>query len=270
MAFQESSNLAKADCTPHIVSMTHAMTPATHTKIAHLAKRYQAASGLGMQVLSMIGGRAENLLERLPDNVKDRLEAGTERALLAALRTANSSRSVVGDQAGWLNTVATTAMGAAGGFGGLPSALAELPVTTTVLLRAILGVAAEHGFDPDSASVQATAIDVFATAGPLEVDDGSDLGFLMARATVTGPALNKIITAVAPKFAAVMGQKLAAQTVPVLGAVAGAATNYAFTSYYQEMAHVRFGLLRLSETSGTPIAELTQALRDEMNPKIRA
>jgi len=34
--------------------------------------------------------------------------------------------------------------------------------------------------------------------------------------------------------------------VPVLGAAAGAATNYAYTSYYQDMAHVHFGLRRLS------------------------
>ena len=44
----------------------------------------------------------------------------------------------------------------------------------------------------------------------------------------------------------VLGQKLAAQSVPVLGAVAGAATNYAYTSYYQEMAHVHFRLRRLA------------------------
>jgi len=47
-----------------------------------------------------------------------------------------------------------------------------------------------------------------------------------------------------------MGQKLAAQAVPVLGAVAGAATNYAYTSYYQDMAHVHFGLRRLARLHG--------------------
>lgn len=34
--------------------------------------------------------------------------------------------------------------------------------------------------------------------------------------------------------------------MPVLGAVAGAATNYAYLSYYQDMAHVQFGLRRLA------------------------
>ena len=34
--------------------------------------------------------------------------------------------------------------------------------------------------------------------------------------------------------------------MPLIGAVAGAATNYAYTSYYQEIAHVQFGLRRLA------------------------
>ncbi len=47
---------------------------------------------------------------------------------------------------------------------------------------------------------------------------------------------------VAPRFAAVLTQKLASQAVPIIGAAAGAGTNYAFADYYVEMAHVHFGL----------------------------
>ena len=64
--------------------------------------------------------------------------------------------------------------------------------------------------------------------------------------TVTGVALQRLISRVAPRLATVLGQKLAAQTVPLLGAAAGAATNYAYTGYYGEMAHVHFGLRRLA------------------------
>jgi uncharacterized protein (DUF697 family) len=63
-----------------------------------------------------------------------------------------------------------------------------------------------------------------------------------------------------------LGQKLAAQTVPVLGAVAGAATNYAYTSYYQEMAHVHFGLRRLAIEADIPHAQLIEALRQHVAP----
>jgi hypothetical protein len=226
-----------------------------------LAKRYRAAGGVGIQLLNLIGGQAENLLEKLPAPVRDGLGNQTERALRAALKAAQGSRQRVPDQPGWLNTAVTTAMGAAGGFGGLPSALAELPVTTTVLLRAIQGIAAEHGFDPEEEGVQFDCIQVFATAGPLEEDDGSDLAFLSTRVLVTGSAVQALIARVSPRLAVVLGQKLAAQTVPVLGAVAGAATNYAYTSYYQQMAHVHFGLRRLAITADRDQDELIEALR---------
>jgi len=47
----------------------------------------------------------------------------------------------------------------------------------------------------------------------------------------------------------------------VVGAVAGAATNFAYTSYYQEMAHVHFGLRRLAIDEGLPREALLADLR---------
>jgi hypothetical protein len=155
-------------------------------------------------------------------------------------------------------------MGAAGGAGGLPSALAELPVTTTVLLRAIQGIAAEHGFDPDLPEIRKECLSVFASAGPLAQDDGADMAFLSTRVTLTGGTVHGIIRSISPRLATVMGQKLAAQTVPILGAAAGAATNYAYTSYYQQMAQVHFGLMRLARDSGQPREALIAALRQEV------
>lgn len=215
-------------------------------ELDRIARRYTAAGGVGISVLNVIGGQAENLLERLPQTVRGQLEGVTLRALEHAMTAAHASRDRVPDQPSWLNTAVASAMGAAGGVGGLPSALAELPVTTTLLLRVIEGVAEEHGFDTGSDSVRFDCLKVFSAAGPLADDDGSDLAFLTARLALSGKAVQAILHRVAPRLAVVMGQKLAAQTVPVLGAVAGAATNYAYTSYYEDMAHVHFGLRRLA------------------------
>ncbi|MDD9722555.1 EcsC family protein [Sulfitobacter sp. PR48] len=233
-------------------------------ELDRLAKRYRAANGLGMNVLNLIGGSAENLLDRLPKALRTNLERATLSALQQAMKAAHSSRSVVPDQKSWLNHAVSAAMGAAGGAGGLPTALAELPVTTTLLLRVIQGVAVEHGFDPGAENVQFDCVQVFAAAGPLSGDDGADLGFLAARMTLTGKAVQAVVHRVAPKLAIVMGQKLAAQTVPVLGAVAGAATNYAYTSYYQEIAHVHFGLRKLAIDADVPHAELLKGLEARM------
>ncbi|MFK7745523.1 MAG: EcsC family protein [Roseobacter sp.] len=229
-----------------------------------LARRYKRAGGLGIEVLNLIGGRAEGLLDQLPNAVRGGLEQATTRALEQAMKAAHESRAIVPDQKGWLNSVAGAAMGAVGGMGGLPTALAELPVTTTLLLRVIQGVAVENGFDASAQNVQFDCIQVFASAGPLEADDGADLGFISARVTITGAAVHGVIAKVAPRLATVLGQKLAAQTVPVLGAVAGAATNYAYTSYYSEMAHVHFGLRKLSVDADVPLDVLVDALRQRV------
>lgn len=234
---------------------------AVEAQLDALAARHAQAGNLGIQLLNVIGSRAEALLDRLPEEMRDRLGDGTQQALELAMGAAHRSRGVVGGQPGWLNRAVTTAMGAAGGFGGLPSAMAELPITTTILLRAIQDVAAEYGFDPDEKGVQFDCIQVFAAAGPLDHDDGSDLAFLSTRVAVTGKAMHALIAKVAPRLGTVLGQKLAAQTVPVLGAAAGAATNYAYTSYYQQMAHVHFGLRRLAIESDVDHTDLIEAFR---------
>ena len=205
-------------------------------------------------------------MERLPDGVKTSLESATERALAVALEAAQQSRGVVRDQKSWLNTAMSTAMGAAGGAGGLPTALAELPVTVTVLMRAIQGIAAEHGFDPADPEIRQLCLTVFASAGPLADDDGGEMGFLAARVTLTGATVHGLLARVAPRLATALGQKLAAQTVPVIGAAAGAATNYAFTSSYQQMAHGVFGLHAVSRRSGVPYDQLVEQLRLRLSP----
>lgn len=246
--------------------MTETQLPvcSVDAEIAALAKRYKGANSLGMQVLSLIGGKAEGLLERLPAPARSGLDEATKRALTLAFMAARHSRGVVRDQKTWANTALATAMGAAGGAGGMPSALAEIPLTVTVLLRAIQGIAAEYGFDPHDPAVARECVMVFASAGPLETDDGGETGFLAARVTVNGATLQGLIARVAPRLSTVLGQKLAAQTVPVLGAVAGAATNYAYTGYYQQMAHVHFGLMDLARRSGVPREDLVADLREAM------
>ncbi|MFC5739462.1 EcsC family protein [Sinirhodobacter huangdaonensis] len=240
--------------------------PKLVTELDALARRHRGASGPVMQVLGFLGGSAEGLVNRLPAGVRSGLEGATERALDTAMAAARRSRGVVADRPDWVNTALATAMGAAGGFGGLPGALAELPFTVTMLLRAIQGIAAEHGFDPASDEVRLECLRVFASAGPLARDDGTDMGFFTAKVTITGTGVSGLIARVAPRLSVVLGEKLAAQTAPVLGAVAGAAVNYAFTSYYQEIARVHFGLKRLARDSG----EDEGLLREELVARITA
>ncbi len=223
--------------------------PALTEALDRLAARHRAASGVGMQVLGLIGTSAESLLAKLPEPVRAGLETTTARALETAFEAAARSRDFAPDRPDWVNTALTTAMGMMGGVGGVATSLAEIPFTVTMLMRAIQGIAAEHGFDPAQDAVRLDCLRIFASAGPMRADDGSDMAFMAAKISVTGQGLQSLIGKVAPRLSAVLGQKLAAQAAPVMGAVAGAAVNYAFTSYYQEIARVHFGLKRLAKTA---------------------
>lgn len=235
---------------------------AVAARLRSLAAGHARAANAGIELLNLLGGQAERLLERLPPEGRARLQGVTERALHGAMQAADRSRGVVPENPFWMARALTTAMGAAGGFGGLPGAIAELPFTTTLLLRTIQDVAAEHGFEPGERGVMFDCVQVFAAAGPLSHDDGADLAFIGTRVAVSGAALQALIARVAPRLAAVLGQKLAAQTVPVLGALAGATINYTYTGYYRQVAHVHFGLKRLAIEADRDHAELVAVFRD--------
>lgn len=254
-----------ADNTPHVPSRQAVLPPiadpTVHVQIDRLARRYLDAGGLGMEILAAIGGSAQGLIDRLPGFVRGRLDDITLAALNRAFSAAQRSRRLVRDRGDWFNRLASTVSGAAGGVAGLPGAMIEMPVTVTMLLRAILEIAAEHGLDPDSDDVRMEALRVFAAAGPMAEDDGTDLGLLAAKMSITGQTVQGLIARIAPRLSAVLGQKLAAQATPIFGAMAGATINYTFARYYQEIARVHFGLLRLAEETGIPREALTEAIR---------
>jgi hypothetical protein len=215
--------------------------------IAALARRYKRANGPVMQVMNRLGGSLENQLDLLPAPVRGQIETVTARALEAAYGLARHTPDL--GRRGPLAAVMVS--GAAGGAGGFATALAELPVTVTLILNAIRAEARAAGLDPDALGVREDCLRVFGAGSPLAGDDGVNTSFLTARLALTGPTVQNLITAIAPRLAAVLGQKLAAQAVPVVGAVTGAALNAAFLTYYRELARIRFALLRLSQEHGT-------------------
>ena len=227
-------------------------------ELIRLVQRYNNAGGLVIELLNALGQQADGVLGQLPLKVRDGLEVATEKALIQAMKAADRSRSIRGSDSGWLQTTFATALGAAGGAGGVGTALAELPVTTTVFLRAIQDVAHEKGFDATSENVKFDCVQVFAAGGPLSEDDAADLAFLSSRMALSSGGTQKLIAWVTPRLAAVLGQKLAAQMVPVIGATTGALTNYAYMNFYREMAHVHFGLRRLSIEGDVPHPELVE------------
>jgi hypothetical protein len=229
------------------------LTDDARTAIADLAARQRRANGLLMKAINFVGGHVEDTLKLLPKGARTQIDTAARNALqssydvAAKSRTGRIGRAIQSDR---MHKILSTLSGALGGLGGLPTALAELPVATTMIFRAVQGVAAQYGEDPTSPETRLQCLAVFGAGGQGPEDDGVDTAFFGARLGLTGASLNALIGKVAPRFATVLSQKLATQAVPVLGAAAGAGTNYAFTDYYVEMAHVHFGLRKLARIHG--------------------
>lgn len=242
------------------------LTPEQSAAVTALAKRWHRANGPVISTLNKLGSKIEDQLALVPKALREKVEELTADALERAYGVAAHGKKLP-DGKGRATLAAAMLSGAAGGAGGVATALAELPFTVTVLLHAIRREAEAQGYDPDDPWIMAEALRTFSSGSPVTADDGINTAFFSARMALTGPALQGVIASVAPKLATALTQKLAAQAIPVLGAVSGAAMNAAFLRYYREMAAIRFSLLRLSETYGA--ASVTAAFTEAIEqPRI--
>jgi hypothetical protein len=76
----------------------------------------------------------------------------------------------------------------------------------------------------------------------------------------------RLVTQVASRFGMVVTQKAAAQAIPVIGALGGAAVNYAFIDHFQLVARGHFTVRRLERKYGKDIVLAAyEELRREIN-----
>ncbi len=146
--------------------------------------------------------------------------------------------------------------------------LFDIPFTTTTILRTIAEVARDSGEDIESEGTKRACLEVLAFGGPSDNDDETEIGYWVTRVGMNHLALNLLMKSAAGRFGLVLSEKFLAQAVPVAGAVAGGALNYAFTDYYQNMAQVHFCLRALDRRTGQPEAvricfrDMVRAARD--------
>ena len=80
------------------------------------------------------------------------------------------------------------------------------------------------------------------------------------------PALVQFLNKIAARFQIVISDKLAAEAVPVAGAVTSSLINAAFTDHFNRVAEFHFGILRLEQTLG---AEMVQAAYRQAVERVR-
>ncbi len=231
----------------------------TLDELRSIVTQHEAAGGLLTQLMEYVGDKVESLTSRMPPTWHAQLQKATDHALnrayTAAVKTQGKANATsrTGRALAWADgerwhKVATGVTGTLGGLGGLATTLADLPVTTTLILRSIQQIAAGHGEDIEAPEVRAQCLAVFGMSGPLKDDDDVDAGLWAVRTAVNGKMVAEVVKAILPRFGVVVSQKALAQATPFLGAIAGGAVNPIFTTFYQEMAHVHFRLRKLEHT----------------------
>lgn len=224
--------------------------------------------------LSILIGHQIDLAETIvPERLIKAANVAAAAALRVALRTAVASLP----QSGKLSkprfhTALAALSGAAGGAFGLATLPVELPLSTTIILRSIAEIARDAGENVDDPSVALACLQVFALGGGEEAGPASNSGYLAVRAMLsksvqqatrvmlqrgladeTAPALVRFLGQIVTRFGVVVSQKLVAQAIPVIGAVAGAAINAAFADHYQSLARAHFAVRRLERLYGVDV-----------------
>jgi EcsC protein family len=208
---------------------------------------------------------------------------GLELALHVALRTM-PQRPFAGSQL--LHKALATASGAAGGAFGLITLPVELPVSTIIMLRSIAYIARSEGEDLSDPESTLSCVQVFALGGRAGSEDASESGYFAVRGMLAktvaeaarfiaergvikegSPVLLRFITQVASRFGVVVTQKVAAQALPMIGALGGGAVNYVFMEHFQDVARGHFTVRRLERTYGK---ELVRTEYDRINQDTRA
>jgi hypothetical protein len=176
--------------------------------------------------------------------------------------------------------------GAVGGSFGLAALPIELPISTVIMLRSIGDIARAEGEDLRDPETAVSCLQVFALGGLKGEADAANSGYFAVRGLLAktvaeaarfivdrgalaegGPVLLRLLAQIASRFGAVVGQKFAAQAVPIVGALGGAAVNYVFIDHFQEIARAHFTVRRLERRHGK---EEVRRVYDELSAATQA
>jgi hypothetical protein len=221
--------------------------------------------------LSRLAGRPIELLGRaLPQAVSETASRATQIALTQALRYAlKTIPHESAEPETRLHRSLAVLSGAMGGALGISAVLVELPISTTIMLRSIARIAQSEGEDLSDPETLLACLQVFALGGRSGSEYLHESGYFAVRAAMarsltqavrqvagrgiideSASAIMRLLSQIGARFGVVVSQKVAAQAVPLLGALTGAAVNSLFVAHFQTLARGHFTIRRLERIYG--------------------
>jgi hypothetical protein len=242
----------------------------SHRKALARAHAQLESRSLAVRIAEVAGQPVDRLVGMMPKVATKALNVAVEAAILNCLKLAISSIESDARRAP-ANNLASLLAGLSGGvsgFFGFAALPFELPVTTTLMLRAIAETARHNGEDLRKLEARLACLEVFAL-GAGKSPKRLDLGYYAARtllgrladeasalliergiASVSAPLVNRLLREIVSRFGVVVSERMAASAVPVIGAVGGAAVNVVFMNHFQRIAEGHFTIRRLERHYG--------------------
>lgn len=233
--------------------------------------------GLAMKITSFLGTPLEKGFSLLPRGWSDIVASSTRKALETAFYSAVKTMNGTGETKAAANAFhkfLVAGSGAAGGFWGLPALTVELPISTALMMRSIADIARSEGQVITDPQVKIACVEVFAFGGPGKPDDAAEAGYFAVRAALAktvadaakhiatrglsekaAPAFIRLLAQISARFGIQVSEKIAAQAIPIIGAVGGAVINTLFMDHFQSMARGHFIVLRLEKKYGAELIE---------------
>jgi hypothetical protein len=252
------------------------------------AKEILEHQGLAERLTELIGAPITASLRLLPEAAEKLIYGAVEKSLEKALELAvtslgshdNISRQGISKARLMSHKVLAGLSGAAGGALGGLSVAAELPLSTMLILRSVADIARSQGEDLTQIESRLACLEVLAldpgirakgkdAAKKAKETDDTELGYFAVRiamgkqigdaakyvaqyglADKAAPPLVQLLAMVGKRFGVIVSEKLAAQAIPVIGAVGGALINTYFIGHFQDIARAHFTIRRLEREHG--------------------
>ncbi len=265
----------------------------TSVDLADLARAVAALerSSFALRLNGLLGKQIGFAGELVPEKIAKTANAAAAKALSYAMRVA--MKTLTGQHRSAsprMHLVAVAASGALGGAFGLATLPLELPVSTALMLRSVADIAREEGEDLSQPEADLACLEVFALGGGQETRALGESSYFAARTLLaksvseaaryivqrglleeSAPVMLRLFGQIASRFGVVVTQKIVAQTVPVLGAITGAAVNAAFMEHYQTIARGHFIVRRLERRYGAAsVRRAFERMRNATDPEAQA
>jgi hypothetical protein len=142
------------------------------------------------------------------------------------------------------------------------------------MLRSIADIARSEGEDLSSVDARLACITVFALGGRSRGDNAADAAYYAVRAALTRtlseaaefiaqrgmveegtPIVIRVMANLASRLGVILTDKMAAEMIPILGALGGASINLLFINHFQAAARGHFTVRRLERKYGEALVK---------------